>query len=111
MDFGRRTVRPGDILPVDRDKNGIINDDDRYVVGNKDPKFYGGFATDLSYKNFSLNAVFSYNYGAKRIGYLYEGFMNGGGMSAAHVDMRNRWFPRIQTPTCRVHTTLRVAIT
>jgi hypothetical protein len=93
MDFGGRIVRPGDILPVDIDNNGVINDDDRYVVGSKDPKFYGGFSTDLSYKNFSLNAVFSYNYGAKRISYLYEGFMNGGGMSAAHTDMRNRWTP------------------
>jgi TonB-dependent starch-binding outer membrane protein SusC len=86
-------VRPGDVLPVDRDDNGIINDDDRYVVGSKDPKFYGGFSSDLSYRNFSLNTVFTYNYGAKRISYLYEGFMNGSGMSAAHTDMRDRWTP------------------
>lgn len=94
MDLGGRTVRPGDVLPVDRDDNGIINDDDRYVVGSKDPKFYGGFSSDLTFKNFSLNTVFTYNYGAKRISYLYEGFMNGSGMSAAHTDMLDRWTPQ-----------------
>jgi hypothetical protein len=86
-------VRPGDVLPLDRDNNGVINDDDRYVVGKKDPKFYGGFSTDFSFMNFSLNAVFSYNYGAKRISYLYEGYMNGSGMSAASTDMLDRWTP------------------
>ena len=93
MDLGGRIVRPGDVLPVDRDNNGIINDDDRYVVGSKDPKFYGGFSTDLTYKNFSLNAVFTYNYGAKRISYLYEGMMGGSGVAAAHEDLLNRWTP------------------
>ncbi len=93
LDLGGRIVRPGDILPEDVDGNGIINDDDRVVVGTRDPKFYGGFTTDMMYKNFSLNAVFTYNYGGKRISYLYEGYMNGGGMSAAHEDMLNRWTP------------------
>lgn len=93
MNFGGRTVQPGDILPVDRDGNGTIDVNDRYVVGRKDPKFYGGFSTDISYKNFSLNAIFTYNYGAKRINYLYEGLMYGSGMSAAHTDILDRWTP------------------
>jgi TonB-linked SusC/RagA family outer membrane protein len=93
LDLGGRIVRPGDILPKDIDENGIINDDDRVVVGTRDPKFYGGFTSDLVYKNFSLNTVFTYNYGGKRISGLYEGFMNGSGMSAAHKDMLNRWTP------------------
>jgi TonB-linked SusC/RagA family outer membrane protein len=93
LDLGGRIVRPGDILPKDIDENGVINDDDRVVVGTRDPKFYGGFASDLTYKNFSLNAVFTYNYGSKRISNLYENYMNGSGMSAAHSDMLNRWTP------------------
>lgn len=93
VDFGGRIVRPGDILPKDIDNNGIINDDDRTVVGTRDPKFYGGFSTDMSYRNFSLNAVFTYNYGGKRISYLYEGYMGGTGMYAAHEDMLDRWTP------------------
>ncbi|HTJ50514.1 MAG TPA: SusC/RagA family TonB-linked outer membrane protein, partial [Cyclobacteriaceae bacterium] len=93
MDLGGHIVKPGDILPRDKNGDGIINDDDRYVVGRKDPKFYGGFSTDLSYKNFSINAVFTYNYGAKRISSLYEGLMTGNGTSAGHADLLNRWTP------------------
>lgn len=93
LDLGGRTVRPGDILPIDIDQNGIINNDDRVIVGTRDPKFYGGFTSDLRYKNFSLNTVFTYNYGAKRISPLYERYMNGTGMSAAHEDMLDRWTP------------------
>ncbi|QNL49558.1 TonB-dependent receptor [Olivibacter sp. SDN3] len=93
MDLGGRTVRPGDILPLDRDGNGVVDENDRFVVGNKDPKFYGGFSTDLTYKGLSVNAVFSYNYGAKALSYLYEGLMGGSGMYASHDDMNNRWTP------------------
>ena len=39
LELGSRTAQPGDILPLDRDHNGIINDKDRTVVGVKDPKF------------------------------------------------------------------------
>ncbi len=63
------------------------------MVGRKDPKFYGGFTTDLSWKNFSLNAIFTYNYGSKRINYLYEGMMSGNGITTAHADELDRWTP------------------
>jgi TonB-linked SusC/RagA family outer membrane protein len=93
IDFGGRTVHPGDIIPVDKDGNKIINDNDRYVVGKTDPKFYGGFGTDLSYKGFSLNLFFNYSSGLKRISSFYEGMINSAGMSVAHEDILNRWTP------------------
>ena len=93
-----KTLEPGDILPKDQQKPGeegygIIDEDDRVVVGKSDPKFYGGFSSRFAYKNLSLNAVFNYSYGAKTIGSLYEGLMSGTGYSAAHTDMLNRWTP------------------
>ena len=93
INFGGRTVKPGDIVPVDRNKDGKIDDNDRYVVGNTDPDFYGGFATDFSYKGFGLNAVFAYSIGGRRISSAYESFMSSGGMSAAHTDLLDRWTP------------------
>ena len=53
LELGSRVVKPGDILPLDRDHNGIINDQDRFVVGKKDPDFYGGLSTRLSFRNIS----------------------------------------------------------
>jgi TonB-linked SusC/RagA family outer membrane protein len=93
IDYGGRTIRPGDIIPVDINGDKKIDDADRTVVGNTDPKFYGGFATDLNYKNFGLNAVFNYNIGGKRINYLYEGLLGGTGEYASHGDELNRWTP------------------
>lgn len=59
------------------------------------PDYYGGFSTDLNYKGFALNAVFSYSIGGKRPSSTYESYMNSGGMSAAHTDLLDRWTPTI----------------
>ncbi len=93
IDFGGRTVNPGDVLPVDRDNNGKIDNDDRYVVGKTDPDFYGGFNTNFSYKGLSLTAVFAYSIGGKKISPIYESYVNSYGMGAAHTDLLNRWTP------------------
>lgn len=91
LNFGGRIVKPGDILPKDINGDKIIDDKDRSVVGNTDPKFFGGFSTDISYKGLGLTAIFNYSYGGKRISGLYEGLMNSGGLSAADTDLANRW--------------------
>lgn len=93
INFGGRTVHPGDIVPVDKDGNGIINDDDRYVVGKTDPNFYGGFGTDVTYKGFGINVFFNYSSGLKRISSLYESGIQSDGMEVASTDMLNRWTP------------------
>jgi len=94
MNLAGRTVRPGDIMVVDTDGNNIINDEDRYVVGNTDPKFYGGFSTDFKYRGIGLNAIFTYSQGLRRISGRYEGMINSSGLSVAHKDMLNRWTPQ-----------------
>lgn len=91
--LGDRVVKPGDILPLDRNNDGIINDLDRCVVGKKDPDFYGGLQTTFDYKGFALNIVTTYSVGAKRNSYLYETLMSGIGTTGAHRDMLNRWTP------------------
>nr|WP_294876119.1 TonB-dependent receptor [uncultured Pedobacter sp.] len=93
IDYGGRTIHPGDIIPVDVNGDNKIDDADRIVVGKKDPKFYGGFSTNFAYKNLSLNAVFNYNYGGKAISGLYEGLLNGSGEYAGITDVLDRWTP------------------
>lgn len=53
----------GDMIWEDLDSNGIINDDDRMVIGDPNPDFIGGFGTTLSWKGLSLNAFFSFSVG------------------------------------------------
>lgn len=91
--FGGHLVGAGDIVPVDKDGNGIVDDNDRYVVGKLDPDFYGGFGTDVTYKGVGLTVFFNYSSGLKRISSLYEAGISSDGLSAASVDMLNRWTP------------------
>ena len=93
LELGSRTAQPGDILPLDRDHNGIINDKDRPVVGVKDPKFYGGIHTTVSWKGLELTLVGNYSYGAKKTSFLYNSLVTSDGRSAAHKDILNRWTP------------------
>ena len=93
LELGSRTAQPGDILPLDRDHNGIINDKDRTVVGVKDPKFYGGIHRTVSWKGLELTLVGNYSYGAKKTSFLYNSLVTSDGRSAAHKDILNRWTP------------------
>jgi len=51
--------------PIWHDRNGdhIIDQEDRQIIGNAEPKFFGGIANDFSYKNFFLNVFFQFSYG------------------------------------------------
>ncbi len=51
--------------PIWEDLNGdyVIDDNDKQIIGNAQPKFTGGFINDFSYKNFSLNVFFQFSYG------------------------------------------------
>lgn len=91
MNWNGRQVNPGDLYPVDVNGDKVIDEEDRVVVGSTDPKFYGGFATDFSWKGISLNAVFSYSYGAKKLSPYYEGLISSTGSSIASMDLLDRW--------------------
>ncbi|RAV28020.1 SusC/RagA family TonB-linked outer membrane protein [Sinomicrobium soli] len=98
LDLLGKELQPGDILPRDQqpegeEGHGVIDQNDRVVVGKSDPKFYGGFSTGVNWKNFSLNTVFTYSYGAKKISGYYESLMSGTGLGPAHTDMLSRWTP------------------
>lgn len=55
----------GDMIWNDLDNNGIIDDADRLIIGDPNPKFIGGFNNRISYKSFSLNASLYWSYGNK----------------------------------------------
>lgn len=51
--------------PIWHDLNGdnVINEDDRQIIGNAEPSFFGGFTNEFSYGNFALNVFFQFSYG------------------------------------------------
>lgn len=72
---GNPNIRPGflklaDQITVDSDGDGIadtgdgmINADDRKVIGNTLPKFQGGLGINATFKGFDLSVFFNYQYG------------------------------------------------
>ncbi|TKB99193.1 SusC/RagA family TonB-linked outer membrane protein [Pedobacter cryophilus] len=59
-----KVYKGGDVIWEDLNGDGIINDDDLQIIGNPNPDFIGGFQNEVTYKNFSLNALFTYSFGA-----------------------------------------------
>lgn len=53
----------GDLIIEDVTKDGEITTDDRKVVGDAWPDFFGGISNTFSYKNFDLNVAFTFSYG------------------------------------------------
>jgi TonB-linked SusC/RagA family outer membrane protein len=98
LNYNGKTVSLGDLFAKDISgpngtPDGIVDSYDRTVVARTDPKFYGGFSTNINYKAFALNANFTYSYGAKKISSYYEGIINSVGESMASADLLNRWTP------------------
>ncbi len=56
-------VAPGVVKYKDQNGDGIITTDDRTVIGNAMPKWYGGLTNTFSYKNIDLSVMLQFNYG------------------------------------------------
>jgi TonB-linked SusC/RagA family outer membrane protein len=54
---------PGDLWYRDLNGDGKANTLDQTVIGNALPDFSGGFTNSFTYKNFRLNALFTYSIG------------------------------------------------
>jgi len=53
----------GDVNWEDVNKDGVIDDNDRQIIGNGAPIVTGGFSNSITYKGFSLSAFFSFSFG------------------------------------------------
>lgn len=56
-------LRPGFVKYKDIDGDGKITSNDRTVIGNGNPKGYGGLTNTFAYKGFDLNFTFTFSYG------------------------------------------------
>ena len=58
-----RNFEAGDVHFIDQDNNGIINEDDKTIIGDPNPDIYGIIYTNFSYKRWSLDVNFKYSLG------------------------------------------------
>ena len=87
------TVRPGDIRYVDRNGDGVINEQDRFVLGNPFPRYTFGATYTGAFKGFDL-LVFVQGVGKRSL------YLRGEAVEAFHNNWENvyqqhldRWTP------------------
>lgn len=56
-------AKPGDIKYIDHNGDGVINADDRQIIGKSEPKFFGGIMNTFSYKNINISVFLQGTYG------------------------------------------------
>ena len=59
---------PGDFMYADVNNDGFIGGDDRDIIGNAEPDFFGGFNNIFRFGSFEVSALFNYSIG----NYLYN---------------------------------------
>jgi len=91
----REAIQPGmwKFANLD-DSNDVIDENDKTIIGNSTPKFYGGLNNTFNYKNFDLSVFFTFSYGnevmnaTKMIG-AKTGSTNKNSLNVANSS--NRW--------------------
>lgn len=63
LSVGKNSVKPGDPKYADINGDGIIDDNDRTVIGCGQPLHTGGFGNTFYYKGFDLNVFMQWSYG------------------------------------------------
>lgn len=57
------TLESGVVKYKDQDGDGVITTNDRTVIGNALPKWYGGFTNSFTFKGVDFSFMFQFNYG------------------------------------------------
>lgn len=88
-------IEPGDIKYKDLNGDLVINDNDKTIIGNANPKYIGGLTNGFTYREFDVNLFFQYAYGnqllnANRL--VFEG-NSGRVLQNQFTTVLNRWTP------------------
>lgn len=81
----------GDMIFIDLNQDGIIDDRDRQILGSSHPELYGNFNSTLNYKSFSLSALFTYSLGNNIYNYRRHMLESGAGFDNQTRAMLRRW--------------------
>jgi hypothetical protein len=83
----------GDVRFVNQnpDDGGLIDENDRVVIGNPNPDFYGNISSSLTWKHLTLDATFNYSVGNDVYNYMRSQLEGGNRFMNQSVAMVNRW--------------------
>ncbi len=84
----------GDVIFIDQNGDGIIDDNDRVHLGSANPNFTYGFTLSATYKSFDLNAFIQGSQGNEIANYMYSVLYSTNMTEWSNSkDMMNRWTP------------------
>jgi TonB-dependent starch-binding outer membrane protein SusC len=83
----------GDAIYQDSNNDGVINNSDAVIIGNAQPKFYGGITNRVYYKRFDFSIFFQFSVGNKILNLGKTTFVNTGAdiSNNQSVDALRRW--------------------
>lgn len=81
----------GDVRFVDLNSDHVIDSRDREVIGDPNPKLSGGISTSLSWKNWSLEALFTFSEGNDIYNYDRAQIESMSGLENQSLTTLNRW--------------------
>ena len=84
---------PGELRIQDVNGDGRITPDDRTIIGQADPDFYGGFNNSITYGRFSLDAFTTFSVGNDLVNASNAFLMNASGQLNERAEVLNRWTP------------------
>ncbi len=91
--------KAGDMHFEDINNDGIIDKNDRQVIGDPNPDFYGSFNSKFDIGNFTLDLLFTYSYGNDIYNALRANLEAGSVPANQTTAMLNRWFYEGQETT------------
>jgi len=91
MNSAQPSAKPGDVKFVNQNDDSIINEDDRVVLGNAQPKFFGGFNNQFQYRGFDLSLFLRFSYGNDIYNLNRFTLQDLTGKRNNTVDVQDRW--------------------
>jgi len=91
LDKAGRKFNAGDIHFADLDTNGIIDEQDKTIIGDPHPDYTLGFSNNFSYKGFSLNVLVYYVKGVDAFNYIRSQIESMSGIENQSTAVYNRW--------------------
>lgn len=96
----RSVIQPGDIKYKDINGDGVVDANDKTVIGRGLPIHIGGFNNSFSYKGFDLNVFMQWSYGndlmnANRL--IFEGNITNVHHFNQYASWADRWTPENQS--------------
>ncbi|MGM9710251.1 MAG: SusC/RagA family TonB-linked outer membrane protein [Prevotella sp.] len=90
-DASYSTFAAGDVWFEDVEKDGVINEKDRQVIGDPNPDLTGSWSNRFTYKRLSLDVLFTFSLGADIYNYQRQMLESMNGLWNQTTAIVNRW--------------------